>query len=468
MAEAPAKETPGTVSPPPAQPAASLERPFEAATGAVERITLKPGETATRDGAVYFLSVATGTVEGWVLKERAEAVISPGFFADNRWLIFYQYPWVYLTDRTSGATYRWPDGALALVAARGDHLLFQSDRQVWLSGPDLKRRVTLPVPTGEKIYLGGAFAPDGTSLIVNGGDAVYLVDTATGATRKVGEGVMRLDDTGDQWVTFERGGKLYRYGFDGKVIAELAGTGTPSPDGKWVATNLTLLDALPAVEVSAAGGDPRFRLLSSDTCNAVDSTWKADSSGLVVNTADGIRLLRTSGDLEPIPGVDPARKRADVIPAPDRADRLALNQTTVVDGSGRVLAEIKLGQHVYPGRFSPWGYSSDELRMTTPTGGKGYFCYELVFPPRLERGPFSSDVRLKVGLPAADCTNLRTGFHTDAPVVVCVPGGSTVSLAPVAGTMPVTEGLPETWAHVRTADGKTGWIRVDTAQLGWE
>lgn len=103
------------VSPPPWWPQ------VEAAPGALRRVILPPGARVQARG-LYFLDVASGQIEGWVLDAADWA--GYGANADNRWVFATGQERAYAARRATEAVYGWDRRTVRLVTAAGDRLLF--------------------------------------------------------------------------------------------------------------------------------------------------------------------------------------------------------------------------------------------------------------------------------------------------------------------------------------------------------
>ena len=235
--------------------------------------------------------------------------------------------------------------------------------------------------------------------------------------------------------------------------------------------------------------------------------WLADSSGLVLDTRDGPRILHLDGTWSSGDGglpalLIPSRDDPDRLDAPphplylhscDRADdadgaegQCRVLSARVVDGDGRELASARLRLHIPPGTawdlppytigsqaFSrtSWGRTSDELRIHLVLGGPyegGKFTPAL--PAAIERPPFSPRTTLTVAANDA-CWPLREAPDEEADRPACLSADTHVALVE-APPDPVYDDYYPTplgqimglWVRVRTEEGVEGWMHVDGLQ----
>lgn len=503
-APAPVPPPSDPASPPPheapPEPTGGLKELFRAAPdGEVTRVRLKAGQTVDRPG-LYFMSVASGEIEGWVMGEHPDQWGSFSASADSRWIEVESGNKQYLVDRQAAAVYQWEAGAARLVAARGPALLFATEAKFWLADEGLQRFTAIELHPAQ--FPQAAIAPDGTALLLVNGQKLYRVGLPAGEVKQIGEietaGDLSLipirqgtgaavSVTTDSGPPFHRATtRLQRFDWTGLRLSDQTLPGalrSLSPDGALVTWREPLLGGVdsPLVVAGASDARPQFRLIGEDPCTALYTAgdpWLADGSGLVVFSAQGHRILRTDGRLEELPALADANWLDVPVPAPGRTDRFAIGGTRVVDGAGRTLAEAVLADGSYPGYMTPWGESSDEVRFTPRFGGKGFGCGPTIFPPTVERAPFAPVAGLQVVVAADDCLNLRRGSYRTAPVIRCLPNGSRLMGAVPPGinnkgelrryANPMsTEMGGELWWHVRTEQGGRGWVLLSAEYLTW-
>ena len=472
----------------------------------LERRRLSPGEPVAQAG-LYFMQVATGEIEAWALpgEESARYDVSP----DNRWVTAYARYSTYAADRRTGAAYRWGRNSLHLLAAQGDYLLFRNDAgQVWIAGPGQSEPVALPIrPSAPQPVV----SPDGQTAAVVSGHALYLVELASAACRAIGE-VADPPESSVQWLglqTARRGEAIVltaslitgtdqsavqhvqRYSWRGELLDDMTLPGGRtyafSPDERLVAWQEQLSHLTQAVVVAdAATLAPRFRVSGGSLCfyDIGFGDWLADSSGLIVRTSAGYRIVTSDGDMLTSPALPIAA--GEPLPAPDRSDLIAIGRTAVIDTNGRRLASAVLGpagsQWSMPADIYPWGLDSSELRFALPHLGHGGKCEgEYLLPARVERPSFGPLV-LAVGLPANDCINLHAAPGRSAQVLTCLPGGTRLSPAPSAaptvepgesegGVYYLTSTIAWTddslWLRVHAPDGQEGWVDEKAGEIGW-
>ncbi len=486
---------PAPVTPPPAPPPADGGAP---ARPALHRLTLPPGQAIDRPG-LFFLRVDTGAMEGWTLDGPADYIPSP----DNRWVQAERWDThtVYLVDRKAGAEFTWNAGERRLLAAEGDHLLFADQNRVWLTDANLHVVAALPARPAAP---SGVFSRDGQWLAVANGPVVYLVATATGTVRELTR--FAPDTVGYAGVNRLRGGEeivVYapllapggaasgrvltrRYTWQGELVGEITTAGALrfalSPDGRYLARSDRLAGVVPVAVIEAMRpAGPGLRLKAGAFCDPVTGrgfgpTWLADSSGVAVYTDSGYRILTTDGLLLSTPGGGSAAAR-ELVPAPDRADRFAVDGTVVTDGTGRVLRAVALAPGLGAGAIEPWGTASDELRITPSGGGSDGRCEFPTLPPQVDRPPYADAATLTIGAQAAgDCVRLRREPGRQGKVVACLAGGRRVTLTDPPG--PTREGVVQRahngaygdgmyWLYVLSDGGEQGWLAAGAAGLTW-
>ncbi|HYF91608.1 MAG TPA: hypothetical protein VD969_05145 [Symbiobacteriaceae bacterium] len=458
---------------------------------------IKPGQPINSTG-LFFMKVATSEVEGWSLGGDQNRWPQYDVSDDNRWVSASEQEEHYLLDRKSGVAYQWRMGAAALLAARGENLLFRTGSRFWIvrDGFKLITPVDLP-PTDMPRAL---FAPNGESAVIENGSKIYLLNSENASVREIGR--IAVDEANVSFATLRDGQevvvrsdpvvfyqsrpeyRVQRYGWTGKQMADLTTPGRLqfSPDGRLAVWPDSLLGMV-GVLVVGSGPDlaPRFRLVGADGCptgGPVGDPWLADSSGLVVRTGQGYQLLRADGGLTQLGALGGDRTWEMPVPAPDRADRFVIGGVKVVDEEGRLLAAAvphAEGQW-YGVRGSPWGDTSDEVRLILVSGGKDYGCLGAVLPPKVEMAPFPTVTGMEVSVAANDCVNLRQDFSRDAPVITCMPNGTRLVAAKPPGrlnkgyldrfdSLMVTNMGGEGWWFVRTENGRRGWVMLSGEYL---
>jgi hypothetical protein len=480
------------------------------AAGPFERQQLNAGEVVGRPG-VFFLQVSTGEVEAWALpgEENARYSASP----DNRWVIAYTPSATYAADRRSGAAYRWDGSSTRLLAAQGDFLVLLENGQVRIAEPGHPELVALPIRPADANSPTVVISADGGTAAILNGRTLYRVQLASATCAPMAE---VADLTGSMVTsaglgTTRRGDaivvtsylspgvstdhqpaqRIQRYSWQGERLGEVtvprASLCLVSPDGRWVAWEERLSEMTQAVVVAdAATLAPRFRVLSATLCywGYGFADWLADSSGLIVRTNEGYRILSADGKLGDVLTQDgkPLSPNYELLPAPDRGDLMAVYRKAVVDLAGRTLAAANLGSGTWnqPADLYPWGYNSNEMRFALPHLGHGGKCGEdeYLLAARVEPVPFAP-LALAVGLSAADCANLRAEPGRNAPIIACLPGGTRLSPAPLPEQPGATGSEPyyltpdiawadsSRWLRLRTEDGREGWVDAAAAQITW-
>ncbi len=476
-----------------------------------EHRRLAPGEPIAQAG-LFFMQVATGEVDAWALPGDDGTLTTYSASPDNRWVVARTSEGTLLADRRTGASYFLANGRV--LAAQGEHVLLLVRGQVWVAeagGPAWG-----PLATGPAVELApqAVMSPDGEAAAILNGRTLYLAQLDNTSCRPIAEVAdaaghilqglyLQTASRGEEIVVNscwpEEPGlrqslwRIERYSWQGERLGEvmLANPGffAVSPDGRWLAWDEVLVDLVHTVVVAdAATLAPRLRVVGAGLCfpDYGSGDWLADSSGLIVSTRAGYRILTLDGELTPAPTFrspagEPMPFPSEPLPAPDRSGLFAIGRRAVVDAAGRPVAVAALGvssELGQPADLDPWGLDSSELRLALPHLGHGGKCGEVeyVVPTEVQWAPFNAPV-LTVALPAGECADLRAAPGANGEVLACLAGGTRLALAPAAELAPLEgtlsyltasvawgDGL---WLHVRAPGGQEGWVDAEAAQIGW-
>ena len=504
--------------PPPSPPAATAEpagaRPVpealaEPAPGVLRQVAFAAGDVIGAAG-IYFLNVATGTGEGWIYPG-GSAYWGNYVSDDNRFVIAYAGEDGYLIDRHGGAVRRWdPTHIRPLLADAGGFLFaevkverqggnrVETGRYIW-AGPDLKPLVTFTLDGGGASGFPPLLSPDGRRLALLSSDRkqVALVDLGTGELQRldappaghIGAAALRRYGEGFQvellaWEGEPTGAPLAwhyavrRFSWRGEPLRDLRIPGNYvffSPDGKWVAWEQWPAGDLAPVTVVADAGSlqPRLQALGATPCFQMAASggtrWLGDSSGLVVATAAGYRLLTLDGKLQDRPAFAGLIWKGEPQPAPDHPDRFAIGRLAVVNGAGTQRLGVTLQNFVTPTSLSPWGATSAELRFAVPPPARGGACGE--------RPPMPAQVLLPARqLPAFPlvvrstgvCLDLRDRPHGTGNALACLPGGTRLAALRLRSDISSITWLDQSWwLSVTTEKGETGWVSLAGGQVDW-
>lgn len=467
------------------------------ATGDVVHRQFDPDEIVDRPG-IYFLDTTTGKLDHWSLADGRFAQYN--VTGDNRWIQAWDSQELFLIDRQEGTAVAWPIDRQVGLAAMADHALLAGQERYILTSKGLLEAAPLEAvrpPEDPAARQAALFSKDGRFLALLTDHTLHVMETGTGElTARVqvlpgGSGhaagyvSLEYSNLDDEFVVSvfsqgegEPGGRTdYRYAWTGELRGESTApeVGALSPDRSLAASWTDLAGILPAVVISdVASGEPLFRVRGVTLCDfdlgVMDQPWLSDSSGLVVRTGAGHRILTREGALVDTPAfAGHSGLFREPQPAPDRPDLFAIGRTKVVDGTGKVLAEAKLAEN--PGHLPPWGFTSRELRFVLPHWGHGGRCGDLSDlggEPVLERPPFRDEVLLQPDLPEGDCVNLRATPGLAAETVTCVPGGTLLTVVEREGDRAGLEYADgDTWILVRTEAGETGWAPLKAGNLKW-
>ena len=466
------------------------------AAAGLTHVRYAAGEEVPWEAGFFLLDVATGAVEGWVVSEgdsvdeEGSAVgtvsvhlsLSPG----NRFLLL---PGDALHDRMTGRTYV---GARVVVQSS-----YPNDLVGWGSGPDA--RLVLSSGTAQAYVvvdgemqpvakLAGASAnlwphPEGRYLFAHDRSQLQLFDLRHSGTDTIAPSVTwPLDwvkwntskDFNSAWVVPFDGGLAVINAIDSGTcrIARYSADGQPptdhqypcwqdygpfidiSPDGRSIAiarsgipNDYDLLPQVTGISVfDATMGEELLRIRGAGQpgeSGRLAGSWLANSSGIVVGTSRGVRLVTLAGHWESVPG----------LPAPGDPD-LFVQETTVRNREGRVLATLEFGppsREIRGGR-STWvarGSTSRELRVKTGIFYESGVPWGLYTDAAIERPPF--DDRVLVRVVVDTCLNLREAPSLTATILTCLPNGTVVE----------TGDFQTSWTHIRTDDGLEGWASAE-------
>lgn len=398
----------------PTEPLAAL------APGVLQPVRFHAGAVISQEG-VYFLDVTTGQGEGWISAGEPRAM-GTSMSDDNRFVILQSREDGYLVDRNGDHVWRWDPQRVRLILADAQGFLFAevgteemhgillgTGRLFW-TGPDMKARQVFDLGEGALWYSSALLSPDGGQLavlyrktVVSPSD-VSLFDLKSGVGRRLDTplGDIATDSLKNHGQLLQRNlvirsvaadpptwtHKIVRYTWQGELSEEIELPGEHpffSPDGRWVSwVEWPVGDLAPVTVVAEASSlKPHLQAPGTTTCfQAVGGSgnrWLADSSGLVVSTAGGYRLLTLEGDLHEPPAFAGLDWKTEPQPAPDHPDRFALGRLEVSNGVGTGRQGVTLNGFVTPYATPPWGVNSLELRFVLPPPGKGGACKEL--PP---------------------------------------------------------------------------------------
>lgn len=478
----------------------------EPVTGELLRVQFAAGDVIDQD-AIYFLDTETGQGEGWVPAETSNisffsAVVSD----DNRFIIAActSDDYACLLDRETGTTWRWGSPFRMYLAGKQGFLFGERvsepkqdwrtlGRLIW-AGPDMRPQYVFRLHEGEYALRGYFLSPDGEYLALLTDEGVlfrFALETGelrTLATFELGPGVVQtLDLVGDliQVTTYtseddglppSRYERVTRYDWAGSVVADITPPGiyvTFSPDGRWITWEEWPLDWLAPVTVVADAQtlEPQFQALGATTCFAVldssGSRWLSDSSGLVVDSGDGYRLLTLDGQLHSLPAFEGLDWRFEPVPAPDNPDLFALGRVAVSDGAGSSQLGVTLEGFITPFGHDPWGQDSKEMRFHVPAKPGGGACVEGL--------PMAPAVR-KSGDPLPQFPLVVDGVDGCLPLnpgefggeTACLPNGTRLTALrpkPDHSARWWEDGVQYLW--VKTEHGQTGEISLQGRPIRW-
>lgn len=478
----------------------------EPVTDGLVRVEFASGDVIHQPG-IYFLNTETGRGEGWV---PAQPTGVDYFYArvadDNRFIIASCTPeYDCIFDREAGTFWRW-SAPFAVYLADERGVLFgeqvSEPKQPWRTlgrliwaGPDMRPLYTFRLHDGEYALRDSFLSPDGQYLaLLSDEGALVRFDLATGnlktlATFELATGVRQTMALVEGLIqvttrTSKDGGppphwyeRVTRYDWDGSVIKDIALPGTRatfSPDGQWITWEEWPQDGLAPMTVvgDAKTLEPRLQALGATTCFAMldssgGSRWLSDSSGLVVDSGDGYRLLTLDGELRRLPAFEGLDWRFEPVPAPDNPDLFALGRIAVSDGAGTKQLGITLDGFVTPFGDDPWGPDSTEMRFRVPPKPGGGACVEeLPVAPavRMSGDPLHEFPLVVDGVDG--CLPLNPGEFGTEPA--CLPNGTRVTAyrpKPDRSAHYWEDGVQYLW--VKTEHGQIGEISLAGRPLRW-
>ncbi len=549
-----ATPTPGTITLPIEPAPGAVTKVTYAPGEEIEGIRPGPAGIAPPDGAVFFMDTETGEIEGWYVTDGDFDWSSCGVRGDNRFVTcssgIGENTTEYLIDRESGEIYQWNPDEIGILATWPSGLVFEEadpsgaepTRHFTITDVALQTRSTFDLPNTtrrsitESIMLTPyVVLPDESGLAILVDRRLYLVDIGSGSSQLISEIPETLILTSIQ-VTPTREGfsatlssvpekkdgivavqttVVRRYSGEGELISEGppdGGGGLFSPNGKLVARGGSLrVDSVPILAIGsridwpvvvvadADTGEPRFRVRGAALCygdigsgeaGSGRRRWLADSSGILVATKSGFRIVEV---VEPALRLAPLANANQFLPffepSPDDPDLFAvgsnefvpegeggglLGDLILVDAHGNSLREVVLAPTAGGlGHLPPWGSSGSEVRFNIPHPdhhGAGDCGVGVTPPPKIEFPPFDDDIHLMVAADG-DCLNLRDLPVTAATVITCLPDDTSVTVTEVSLTevpgyfsslepfvISVSYSDGDEWAHVRTDTGQEGWV----------
>ncbi|HYF92472.1 MAG TPA: SH3 domain-containing protein [Symbiobacteriaceae bacterium] len=438
-----------------------------------KRAELGPDNQATAPG-IYFRDIKSGQTEAWQLAQDGVSTVtlSADVPADGLALVATSDA-AYLINRSAGKTYQWDPKALSLVAASPSNILFREAEsgQFRVTAWNLKAVASFKLPDGKAL---GVIAPDGKTAAVATNPTLHMVNLADGTVTLAADPpsdalavqVVSTIRDGAEIIfgyTGSNGTVLRRYGWDGKLLGQLAVVGPAcafTADGSRVACTGGQEPATTVV-YDVAAGEALYRVLGADT-----PAWAADGS-LVVHRSnlEGARVVTAEGKVTETGATRLVGFLDRLTPAPDNPDRFALRDRVVdADGELQFMVENEPKGWEY-GWTDPWGKAGTEFRYVLkeprPMGFEQLI--DLPLEPKVQKAPFPAEIRLQIVAVPGDCLNLRTDAGTTAKIIRCLPGGTKLTRAP--GDRVSKDG--HDWLPVKTTDGVQGWVAVTTGNLGY-
>ncbi|MCY3881732.1 MAG: hypothetical protein OXG61_06405 [Chloroflexi bacterium] len=505
-------------------------------------VHLAPGESVTQPGT-YVLDTELGAVRG-ILKGQQD-MMSPNarFLLFRQFLPEDGASAPVLYDQTSKRAFTWDDRSFRVIAGSetnsgpwlvlllGTHGL----HAVTVLDSDLALVRAFVIPPGSVGQSGRGgpteawASPDGRHLLLYGSRSFHILGLADGRHMSIEapapprrpwsrEYGVTIFPSGDGfgisgWGGLEETCRVMRYDWAGALLSDVTipcafdiETEAPwegphlSPDGKLVAaTTMTegfcdcigLFRLFTAVAVfDATTGEELFRIRGATWALPhfrflVDhgSYWLADTSGVVVDTVYGKRVVSADGAWMDLPAT---ALGGWLSPSPETPSLFLTDPTTVVDNEGNVVAAVSvaidtpLPEGAFVAVNGRWGATSRDVLFSADYHGPTSFTALIpILPPVIERPPFEERLLLRVAT-LGECLESRGEPQADSPATTCLRDGSFVE-AVKHGLVPGDAGAfrvasPYTarseagcereassciWIYIRTEDGVKGWVLSD-------
>lgn len=497
-----------TETKPPSQPTPRRPLPEVLATPApdgLQRVTFKAGDQVSAHG-VYFLNASTGDGEGWIAPDSGYPHLGSNVSDDNRFAIVSAAEDGFLIDREDDSIWRWdPKQVWLLLAEPGGFLFAERDqsngtgRYIW-AGPDFQLRHAFDLSDYKGWHSAPLLSPDGERLaLIHRGlsaeqQAITLLDLTSGDVQRVKLpaatrfGSATLQNQGTELhvkllvTDSDRMADWYqvvlRYSWTGALLQEQRMPGNyvfESPDGKWVTWEEWPVGQLAPMTVVAEADSlkPHLQVLGATTCFAMaggsGTRWLSDSSGLVLDTPDGYRLLTLDGELQEPPAFAGLTWKDEPQPSPEDPDRFALGRLAVTNSAGTHQLALALQNHVTPSSITPWGVTRSELRFALPPKPGHGACVERPPMPTQVQLPARELPEFPLVVRKADgCLALRSRPHSSGQVRGCLPDSTRLTPAifeTYRSTISWTD--QSWWLSVETENGETGWLPLTRESVTW-
>jgi hypothetical protein len=237
-----------------------------------------------------------------------------------------------------------------------------------------------------------------------------------------------------------------------------------------------------------ATGQPVMRILGGDLCRGValpGSPWSSDSASLLVGTRQGERQVSVAGTLS-APAAIQGEGFHDTLPSPTVRD-LAAHRLSQQDGSyrlqvaderGKLRAEAafgSVGAGLWHAPLPLWHPTGKYLQVSLyHKGASGGPCgdYAIPLPAKVQRAPFPSERVLQVQ-DTGECLPLRAEASDRSSRLACLKDGTRLRVTPAeqlkysSWLTAQTWGGGGQWAHVRTPEGREGWVTLEGHSLTW-
>lgn len=501
---------------------------IEPAPDLFEHEVWEQGETVRDDwrNGSFILDPETGRIEGYRLKgcEFPDDCGLDRYYEGGRgsWFATYydrgsdrgEELWSALLDRETRESWHWPSCYLRLVAMSRARLLFE-DRaggdycmptgRFTLLNRELESIAQFTVGDGEEDPR-AVFSPDGLTIVLEVANDVYHIPVESALPTLLfrpqphdvlGEpGGAFIANSWLNWSTapnihigiwyggHHTDGELQEryFSWDGDPLpapVDSACSGTPSPDGRYVAVPegepvfvMYLGAPLPPNPwasvriVEAATCEPVLRVRSIRLHERVwVAAWLSTSDGFVVGVNDGYMIAR----IHPEPGL--VR-----LPYPVKSGSWDAGPDPAPTGGG---CYFGYGPNVYDAcgdRWIDYGWSSPDgpagwgathrERWFVPRyyWGEGWTEW-LLLPPKMEFPPFDDEIAFRV-TGTGSCLFLREQPDADATIRDCQPDGARLRFVELEETLGPGLYRGPVWIRVRAASGAEGWVAHE--YLEWD
>ena len=464
--------------------------------------TFAAGERVDVGRGIGFLAAENGALETWSAARLDETGFDSIQPTPDAALLIYFPPGddgrPFIIERATGHTWRLGEGIGVLPEAGHGTSLVVTVRE-----GDSVRAGVLNLLTGAVIPFGGEHhyleglsgvaSSDGRRVAMHLGGTVGLLELATGHLTELARGV----DQGEYSLQALPGALGFTisphdpsmerrwFSWEGRELDAHLGEGAISPNGKVVARQWSPggiravgVGGFPAIStvtlLARDGGRPLVQFLGASTPTRGAYSWSANSESLVVEVAEGYRLVSAAG--QTISAIDDSSHILDPHPSPSISGLLGTNRGTIINTVRNQTIAPLYAQDPWHAR---WASRPGELIVELSSPGKGRSWPVDVMP--FEARTNAIELPPRVVIDGGGCTELRELPSRASAIVECAPAGLPGLITAVEDPQPpsdpkasdgprrVVAGVEADdltiWLHVSLTDGASGW--VPSTALDW-